>query len=174
MQHTRLPCPSLSPGVCSNYEYWRQWRTGKPGMLQSMGLQSWTAITKQNHSDLFFFFFKSTFYSSHLLEILSFWGVLKPSLLTPPWCAVVCQSSRLKQHKFIFSQSGDWKSDFMVPVGSVSIEGSLLGVQMVSCEVWCLSLFSSGHQPYRTLTSLLWSLLTFIASLWPYLQIQSH
>ena len=61
--------------------------------------------------------------------------------------AVVYQSRGLKQHEFIFSQSRGWKSNFMVPVGSVSIEGSLRGVQTVFCEVWGLLLFLSGQQP---------------------------
>ena len=37
LQHSRLPCPSLSPGVWVNSRSW--WWTGKPGMLQSMGSQ---------------------------------------------------------------------------------------------------------------------------------------
>ena len=45
-QHTRPPCPSPTPGVHPNPRLLRRWwKTGKPGVLQSMGLQSWTRLS---------------------------------------------------------------------------------------------------------------------------------
>ena len=54
LQHTRLPCPSLSLGVCPSLCLLSWWWTGRPGVLRFMGSQrvghDWATELKWVHN----------------------------------------------------------------------------------------------------------------------------
>ena len=100
LQHTRIPCPSPSPGACSNSCPLSWWWTGRPGMLQSTGSQrvghDW--VTELNWTDRYSKILWKIF-GSYANEIFNnwFWRLCHSGLIwvfLPNFCSLVLSQKK--------------------------------------------------------------------------------
>ena len=111
LQHARLPCPSLSPGVCSNSCPLSQWchpTISSSVVCFSSGLQSFPVSGSFPMSRLFTSGSQSIRVSASVLPVnIQGWfplGLTDLISLLPEWLSRVFSSTTIQKHQFFSAQ----------------------------------------------------------------------